>query len=61
MKWSGQEGFEKAATVPFKVDGKEAGVFKNHGPLSFLKVHFISFPLELLILQYDLDYLKILL
>ncbi|KAI4340430.1 hypothetical protein MLD38_025264 [Melastoma candidum] len=39
MEWSGQKGFVGAATAPFNVDGKEAGLLKNHGPLSFLKVH----------------------
>uniref|UniRef100_M4CE13 Carboxypeptidase n=1 Tax=Brassica campestris TaxID=3711 RepID=M4CE13_BRACM len=39
MNWSGQKEFGAAKTVPFMVDGKEAGVMKNHGPLIFLKVH----------------------
>ncbi|CAH2072119.1 unnamed protein product [Thlaspi arvense] len=39
MKWSGQKDFGSAKTVPFLVDGKEAGLMKNHGPLTFLKVH----------------------
>lgn len=38
MNWSGQKEFGTAKTVPFMVDGKEAGVMKNHGPLTFLKV-----------------------
>ncbi|GJZ89880.1 serine carboxypeptidase-like protein [Tanacetum coccineum] len=39
MEWSGQKAFGATADVPFKVDGSEAGLFKTHGPLSFLKVH----------------------
>ncbi|KAF8102319.1 hypothetical protein N665_0198s0032 [Sinapis alba] len=39
MIWLGQKEFGSAKTVPFMVDGKEAGVMKNHGPLTFLKVH----------------------
>ncbi|KAH0463390.1 hypothetical protein IEQ34_007972 [Dendrobium chrysotoxum] len=39
MKWSGQEAFVSSSEKPFTVDGKDAGVLKNHGPLSFLKVH----------------------
>ncbi|CAF1890048.1 serine carboxypeptidase-like 47 [Brassica napus] len=39
MNWSGQKDFGAAKTVPFLVDGKEAGLMKNHGPLTFLKVH----------------------
>ncbi|XVF05745.1 hypothetical protein REPUB_Repub05bG0198600 [Reevesia pubescens] len=39
MTWSGQKQFGAAATVPFLVDGVEAGKLKSHGPLSFLKVH----------------------
>ena len=39
MKWSGQKDFEASPTVPYLVDGKEAGQLKNHGPLAFLKVH----------------------
>ncbi|KAK2643448.1 hypothetical protein Ddye_025211 [Dipteronia dyeriana] len=39
MEWSGQKEFGTAPTVPFKVDGAEAGQMKNHGPLTFLKVH----------------------
>ncbi|KAJ4907960.1 Serine carboxypeptidase-like 47 [Raphanus sativus] len=39
MNWSGQKDFGSAKTVPFLVDGKEAGLMKNHGPLTFLKVH----------------------
>lgn len=38
MEWSGQREFEAAATVPFIVDGVEAGQMKSHGPLTFLKV-----------------------
>ncbi|KAL9280319.1 Serine carboxypeptidase-like 47 [Arabidopsis thaliana] len=39
MNWSGQKGFGSAKNVPFLVDGKEAGLLKNHGPLTFLKVY----------------------
>ncbi|KAI3705480.1 hypothetical protein L1987_75718 [Smallanthus sonchifolius] len=39
MKWSGQPEFEASRTIKFEVDGKEAGLLKNHGPLTFLKVH----------------------
>ncbi|KAI4340429.1 hypothetical protein MLD38_025263 [Melastoma candidum] len=39
MGWSGQKDFEQAANVSFVIDGTEAGVLKNHGPLTFLKVH----------------------
>ncbi|XP_044483456.1 serine carboxypeptidase-like [Mangifera indica] len=39
MEWSGQNEFGAAPTLPFTVDGAEAGQMKSHGPLSFLKVH----------------------
>ncbi|GAB4854991.1 Serine carboxypeptidase-like 49 [Ancistrocladus abbreviatus] len=39
MEWSGQKDFVASHEVPFEVDGSEAGILKNHGPLSFLKVH----------------------
>ena len=39
MSWSRQKDFVEASNVTFLVDGKEAGVLKNHGPLTFLKVH----------------------
>ncbi|KAL4591582.1 hypothetical protein LXL04_004551 [Taraxacum kok-saghyz] len=39
MVWSGQKDFVAAKNVSFIVDGKEAGVMKNYGPLTFLKVH----------------------
>ncbi|GJT88328.1 serine carboxypeptidase-like protein [Tanacetum coccineum] len=39
MSWSRQKDFVAASNVSFLVDGKEAGVLKNHGPLTFLKVH----------------------
>ncbi|GLT80762.1 hypothetical protein SLA2020_521850 [Shorea laevis] len=39
LEWSGQKEYQAARTVPFVVDGKEAGELKTHGPLSFLKVH----------------------
>ncbi|KAL5717012.1 Protein cbp3 [Ranunculus cassubicifolius] len=39
MEWSGQKEFVGSPTIPFLVDGGEAGQLKTHGPLSFLKVH----------------------
>ncbi|XP_019188978.1 PREDICTED: serine carboxypeptidase-like [Ipomoea nil] len=39
MEWSGQKDFRAAPNVPFTVDGEEKGIQKNHGPLTFLKVH----------------------
>nr|GMD12550.1 serine carboxypeptidase-like [Ipomoea batatas] len=39
MEWSGQKDFLAAPNVPFTVDGEEKGLQKNHGPLTFLKVH----------------------
>ncbi|PON66485.1 Serine carboxypeptidase-like [Parasponia andersonii] len=39
MEWSGQKNFGSSSTVPFVVDGAEAGLLKGHGPLSFLRVH----------------------
>ncbi|KAM7279403.1 hypothetical protein ACFE04_006537 [Oxalis oulophora] len=39
MKWSGQKEFGAANTIPFVVDGAEAGQMKSHGALTFLKVH----------------------
>lgn len=39
MPWSGQNKFVAASNVSFVVDGKEAGIMKNYGPLTFLKVH----------------------
>lgn len=39
MPWSGQEEFVLALNVPFLVNGEEAGIMKNHGPLTFIKVH----------------------
>lgn len=38
MEWSGQKQFGASPTVPFSVDGAEAGMLKSHGPLTFLKV-----------------------
>lgn len=38
MEWSGKKAFVSSAEKPFTVDGKEAGVLKSYGPLSFLKV-----------------------
>ncbi|XP_051134283.1 serine carboxypeptidase-like [Andrographis paniculata] len=39
MEWSGQKQFVAARTLPFTVDGVEAGLQKGYGVLSFLKVH----------------------
>ncbi|KAJ3685788.1 hypothetical protein LUZ61_014952 [Rhynchospora tenuis] len=39
MEWSGQKEFVATADQSFVVDGKEAGILKSHGALSFLKVH----------------------
>ncbi|KAI3799355.1 hypothetical protein L1987_34649 [Smallanthus sonchifolius] len=39
MSWSGQKDFVSSSNVSFIVDGKEAGILKNHGPLTFVKVH----------------------
>ncbi|KAF8700781.1 hypothetical protein HU200_034138 [Digitaria exilis] len=39
MEWSGKEAYVSSSEKPFTVDGKEAGLLKSHGPLSFLKVH----------------------
>ncbi|MFS8011722.1 putative carboxypeptidase C [Helianthus anomalus] len=40
MSWSGQKDFVSASNVSFIiVDGKEAGILKNHGPLTYIKVH----------------------
>lgn len=42
MEWSGQKDFMVASNQSFIVDGKEAGVLKSHGPLTFLKVCVFS-------------------
>ncbi|KAE9617522.1 putative carboxypeptidase C [Lupinus albus] len=39
MEWSGRKEFGASPEVPFVVNGSEAGLLKNYGPLSFLKVH----------------------
>ncbi|KAF5189432.1 Carboxypeptidase [Thalictrum thalictroides] len=39
MEWSGHQQYVGSPTVPFVVDGVEAGELKSFGPLSFLKVH----------------------
>ncbi|ERN12871.1 hypothetical protein AMTRI_Chr07g78660 [Amborella trichopoda] len=39
MEWSGQQQFVASSTIPFVVDGSEAGQLKTYGNLSFLKVH----------------------
>jgi len=41
MVWKGS--FCLSSDKPFTVDGKEAGVLKSHGPLSFLKVRYIYY------------------
>lgn len=38
MKWSGQRSFVGSPTVPFSVNGSEAGEMQSYGPLVFLKV-----------------------
>ena len=42
LNWSNQKEYGSAKRVPFLVDGKEAGLMKNHGPLTFLKVNRIK-------------------
>ncbi|KAI4334343.1 hypothetical protein L6164_019046 [Bauhinia variegata] len=39
MEWSGQKEFVASRTIPFTVDGAEAGQMKSHGPLTFIKVY----------------------
>nr|GLL33953.1 serine carboxypeptidase-like [Ipomoea trifida] len=39
LEWSGHKGFGAAPNVTFLVDGKEKGIQKSYGPLTFLKVH----------------------
>lgn len=39
MDWSGKESYATASSRKFLVNGVEAGVFTNSGPLTFLKVH----------------------
>ncbi|CAN4101559.1 unnamed protein product [Withania somnifera] len=39
MEWSRQRDFRAARSAPFTVDGEEKGIQKNHGPLTFLRVH----------------------
>ncbi|KAI5648584.1 hypothetical protein M9H77_34589 [Catharanthus roseus] len=39
MQWSGQKEFVASPEVLFEVEGSKAGLLKNYGPLSFLKVH----------------------
>ncbi|KAI3823264.1 hypothetical protein L1987_04697 [Smallanthus sonchifolius] len=39
MVWSGQKQFLATSNVSFVVGGKEAGVMKKYGLLTFLKVH----------------------
>nr|XP_004240167.1 serine carboxypeptidase-like [Solanum lycopersicum] len=39
MEWSGKREFGAAPSINFTVEGEDKGVQKNHGPLTFLKVH----------------------
>ncbi|KAI3722055.1 hypothetical protein L2E82_33079 [Cichorium intybus] len=39
MKWSGQADFIASKVFQFEVEGKKAGLLKNHGPLTFLMVY----------------------
>ncbi|KAI4322314.1 hypothetical protein L6164_022021 [Bauhinia variegata] len=39
MEWSGQIEFGTSQTIPFTVDGAEAGQMRSHGPLTFIKVY----------------------
>eukprot|EP00850_Spirogloea_muscicola_P003700 SM000015S01200 [mRNA] locus=s15:556823:559773:+ [translate_table: standard] len=39
IEWSGHDEYQKAAWLPFKVDGEEAGIGTGTGPLFFLKLH----------------------
>ncbi|KAK3135765.1 hypothetical protein QOZ80_5BG0423150 [Eleusine coracana subsp. coracana] len=39
MVWSGQQNFSEAPMLPFKINGKETGLLKSYGPLSFVKVY----------------------
>ncbi|KAL9660083.1 hypothetical protein QQ045_024894 [Rhodiola kirilowii] len=39
IKWSGHKSFAAANLTSYTVDGKEAGLIKRSGPLTFLKVH----------------------
>lgn len=39
INWSGKQNYTMAASKPFTVDGEEAGIMTNYGPLTFLKVH----------------------
>ncbi|KAJ0810243.1 putative carboxypeptidase C [Helianthus annuus] len=38
MSWSDQKDFISASNVSLIVDGKEAGILKNHGPLTLYSV-----------------------
>ncbi|KAI3692570.1 hypothetical protein L6452_32387 [Arctium lappa] len=42
MPWSGQKDFVAASNVSFLVDGKEDGILKNHGIVTFIKVHDVG-------------------
>ncbi|CAI0452817.1 unnamed protein product [Linum tenue] len=39
MKWSGQQKFQGASTVPFMAGNTKSGELKSYGPLAFLKVY----------------------
>lgn len=49
MQWSGQKGFGASSDVPFLVEGSEAGLLKNYGPLTFLKVCLLALFLKCII------------
>ena len=40
IEWSGKGGYNGASDEQFTVDGV-AGIFRNHGPLTFLKVLYL--------------------
>jgi carboxypeptidase C (cathepsin A) len=39
LQWSGHAGFVLAPNTSYVVDGAEAGSFKSHGGLTFMKLH----------------------
>ena len=41
IDWSGKGGYNGASDEQFTVDGVEAGIFRSHGPLTFLKVLYL--------------------
>ena len=38
LPWQGKEGFEKAGEHTWSVNGKDAGIARNFGPLTFVGV-----------------------